>query len=326
MNLCAARREVSGYANKLLGDQCNLPEFRECLRKLLQIPGLVLSPQGGSGLVSGVLLAFNAVCPDRDWKDVVPGVVAGELFYTTFQLLDKVIDGEIPMGVENWDPETVCNAASVVQVMAYMALLGLRERGFAHEQVEQCIRRMSNACTRVAEAQHLDRLAERIESPTLELAFQITIGKSASIDQIIGGIGAGLGTEDPEIVRAFTEFGGALGIYSALTNDLNDVLPKNMHKADVRRRKKTLPIVYLVSQTSSESYVKEKQCLRSSRPISVEEEAMIRRALVESGAVDYTSVVAESYRRKARNALRSLEGRMDVSLLLSTMLRPCDGD
>ena len=321
MDLHGARGAVREYVAWLLEEQCALPEFRDYLGGLLQIPGLVLSEYGGSGVMTGALLAFHAVCPDRDWRDVIPGVAAGELLYTTFQLIDKAIDGEVPEGAEDWDPEAVCNASTVIQTLSFRALLELRERRFSHKQIEHCIRHMCSGCARVAEAQHLDHLAERIQNPTLELAHRIATGKSASIDQIIGQIGAGLGTDDAEIVGAFTEFSAALGVYSALANDLNDALPENTHKADVRRRKKTLPIVYLMSQTPSGEYVKEKCQLRSSDSIPLNEEIAIRQALLDSGAIDYTSVVAESYRLKAQHILRSVEDRVDVSPLISTLLK-----
>ena len=183
--------------------------------------------------------------------------------------------------------------------------------------MERCIHAISSACYRITEANHLDLRAEGADNPSLELADQITTAKSAPIDQLIGPIVTGLATDDAEMVQTFTDFGAAVGAYAALNNDLNDALPESSHKSDVRRRKKTFPIVFLMTQTPEGSYEEEKVWLRSTHPMLPEQEAQIRHALVESGAVDYTSVLAEAYRHKARNLLRPLEEKMDVSQILS---------
>ncbi|MBI4338438.1 MAG: polyprenyl synthetase family protein [Chloroflexi bacterium] len=313
------RGQVRDYTDRLVAQECGIAPFAQYLRSLLGLPGLLLSEHGGSGLVPATLLTFNALAPGRDPADAVPGAAAGELFYTAFQVLDKVIDDEVPQGAVDWDPLSAANAVAALQSISYVAALDVGKRGFPPEKVARCIRALSTAYNRVAETQHLDRLSEAMPDPTLDLALQITVGKSAPIDQAIGQIGAGLATDDPEVVRGLTEFAADIGIHWALVNDLNDVLPGNIHKSDVRRRKKSLPIVFFLTQTPQGKYEAEKRCLRATHPIAPEEEAEIRTALVESGAVDYTAVLAESYRIKAGKALDRFGRRFDLSRLRASV-------
>ena len=92
LELTYAKGEVRAYVDRLLEDQGHLLPFRDYLRELLQLSGFILSETAGSGLVAGALVTFSVVCPQRDWRDVIPGVAAGELLHNSLMLLDKVID------------------------------------------------------------------------------------------------------------------------------------------------------------------------------------------------------------------------------------------
>ena len=312
----AVSKSLQVYVDSLVGAHYGDRPFGAYLRTILRIPGFILSNEEASGLMSGVLLTFHAVAPERDWQDVIPAVAAVELTHNAWELLDKILDDEPLSSLIEWDISHVSNAIGALQMLANFALLDLPSRGFSPQRVSSCLRGISEMCARVAEANHLDLVAEHIPNPTWDLGMEVTRGKSAPIDQVIGPIGAGLATDDPVIVQRCTELGSAVGIYLALVNDLNDCMPGHEFKSDVRRRKKTLPIVYLMINTRPGEYEQEKQILRGIGPMAPEDEARVRAALAKCGAIEYGGVLAEAHRLKAQSLAESLAHRADLSRVM----------
>jgi geranylgeranyl pyrophosphate synthase len=319
MDVRWTRGQLRDYTDRLITERYQGSAFEKYLRGLLAIPGGPLTGTDSSGLMDAVLYTYAAFCPERDWRDAMPGAVSVELAHTAWELMDKILDDERPDGVDDWDASQVMNAAMALNSLTVFPAHSLATRGFSPARVARCVDGVSLMCATVAATNHLDLVAESVADPTLDLALEVTIGKSEPIGYVIGHVGAGLATDDAAVISRMTEFGGAVGIYHAICNDLSDVLPGDMRKSDVRRRKKTLPIVYLMTQTPDDRFKEEKRLLRANTPMRPEEEVSIRQALVDSGAIDYTSVVAESYRLQALRIASSLQDRADLTDLLQAL-------
>ncbi len=155
---------------------------------------------------------------------------------------------------------------------------------------------------------------------TEEAYFEVIYRKTASLLGAAGAIGArSAGASDAAIER-MKRFGECIGMAFQMKDDLLDYQPASeTGKAagnDLKERKITLPLLYLLNRASA---AERKALIRSLSTIRDHEQdvADIQRRVIESGAVEYTQQMMQDYERQALDILagypespirRSLEG------------------
>ncbi len=131
--------------------------------------------------------------------------------------------------------------------------------------------------------------------------------------------------DDPVILEAVWTFGGHVGVVAQLANDLAGIASGTSARgSDLRRGKKTLPIVYALSCAREEGLTGlldayEQVVTGEAEP---DEEEHLARMMRDLGAAHYTGIVAEAHRGEALAALRRLArmtGRREVYALRSLL-------
>jgi geranylgeranyl diphosphate synthase, type I len=156
--------------------------------------------------------------------------------------------------------------------------------------------------------QELDLLLESAADVNAERALQATIIKSGSLGAMACQVGAALATDDMLTLHLIGVFGRHLGTCAQLLNDLAgvDIEQAAAHKSDLRRRKKTVPVAYLLSCARRDGLNWVLDWYTSPPGSDPNQEPRVAALIHDLGGLQYTWVLADSYHREARVALEAL--------------------
>ena len=238
---------------------------------------------------------------------------------TSIEVLDKVIDEEAPVGEGIWTPGRVAIVSGVLQSLAF---LSIQADGKTKSRVRAAyLRLLGRANIEIGSGGNLDlELAEKY-NPTVSDSMAIVVSKSRALGDCMGRFGA-MAAEAPRVViDACGRFGGYAAGFAALVNDLHDARPGGEQKSDIRLKRKTPPITFLMTKTPEGEFHEAKVLLQKEGPLSVSEEAIVRQAIEASDALHFTTALADTFRYKARRALEEVREGVDIELLCRGILR-----
>jgi geranylgeranyl diphosphate synthase type I len=149
-----------------------------------------------------------------------------------------------------WGAKQAINAGDALFAVAHLPLFGLPRHGVPTEltlSLSTCFDRMTIA---IVEGQTLDLGFEGRPRITSAEYLEMIAGKTAAILHFAASAGAALGGADDEAVSHWSDFGLALGLGFQIQDDLlgiwgDSVATGKPAADDIRRRKKSLPIVML---------------------------------------------------------------------------------
>jgi octaprenyl-diphosphate synthase len=137
---------------------------------------------------------------------------------------------------------------------------------------------------------------------TEEAYFGVIYRKTASLLGAAGAIGARSAGASDEAVGRMKSFGECIGMAFQIKDDLLDYQPASQTgKAagnDLRERKITLPLLYLLNRSSAAEHRRLIGQLAEIRDHD-EHVADIQRQVIASGAVEYAGQVMERYEKQA---------------------------
>ncbi len=200
------------------------------------------------------------------------------------------------------------NAGDALFAWAQLALLKSTEQGIPAETVLHAQRRLNETALALCEGQHLDMDFERRARVTPDEYVDMSRGKTAALLGFAGEVGALFGGASLEESRKVYDLGEAMGLAFQMRDDLlgiwgdTEVTGKPVG-ADIRAKKKSLPVTYALSQPDTEE-------LRRLYQGKFEEEASIVRArdlITATGARDYTADLAAGYESRALALLETLD-------------------
>jgi geranylgeranyl diphosphate synthase type I len=139
--------------------------------------------------------------------------------------------------------------------LVYLALLRLQERGAKAETIFGVMGVFSRMYRALCEGQYMDIAFEGRPYVSLEEYLSMIQRKTASLIAASTQIGAMLATEDQDTIQALRRFGENLGLAFQVVDDVLGTwgTPEATGKPvanDIRRRKKTLPVVYALGKES----------------------------------------------------------------------------
>lgn len=188
------------------------------------------------------------------WNQALPAAAAVELLHNFTLIHDDIEDrDEFRRGRATlwaiWGEAQTINAGDALYTLAYRALLSLDAVNLPVERVLQAARCYSHAILKITEGQCWD-IGFETTPQVSEMAYLTMIrGKTATLLGMaceLGGIIAGAA---PGAIQALRTFGEAVGMAFQMNDDLlglwgNPARTGKPVAADLRRRKKTLPILH----------------------------------------------------------------------------------
>jgi geranylgeranyl pyrophosphate synthase len=142
--------------------------------------------------------------------------------------------------------------------------------------------------------------------------------KSGSEFALFAKAGAILATEDPEVIENYGAFGLCFGTASQIYSDVQDIWGGET-STDLLNGKRTLPVVHALSALQGGSREQLMQLLTAARE-SAECHDEVRVLLTEAGSIQYTVLMLEAYRQRAREHLAAASPREPAGKVLRDLL------
>jgi len=262
--------------------------------------GRLLLGCGGKGLRPSLCLwACEAVGGHR--HQALPAAVALELLHNFSLVHDDVQDGDTerrhrPTVWSVWGQPQAINAGNSLLILARLAMMRLEERGVSPAKVIEACRVLDNACLIMTEGQCLDIGFESESQVSVEAYLEMALKKTGALLAASLCLGALVGSNE-DMAGRFGRCGRLLGMAFQIRDDILGVwgsaqVTGKPVAADIRRRKKSLPVVYALVAAQDEVR-EELQRLYSQGSLTNGDVARVVNILERVGAREYSQGMAE---------------------------------
>lgn len=254
------------------------------------------------------LLACEAT--GGEYHQALPAAAAIELVHNYSLIHDDIQDNDRerryrPTVWAVWGKPQAINAGTAMRILTNIALSHLGKLGIPPEKRLLVQQMLDETSLRLIEGQYLDISYETRLDITVSDYLQMIEGKTAALIACALEAGALLGTPNENLIEDFRAAGLNLGLAFQIKDDIlgiwgdKDVTGKSP-ASDIRRRKKTLPIVHTLETARNGGKETLVRFYQNGRDIDDESVADIMAILKEAGAQAYAQRMTESYSRKAR--------------------------
>ena len=202
------------------------------------------------------MLVCQAVCGDH--TAARPAASAVELLHN-FSLLHDDIQDQSPTRRNRpavwtvWGTNQAINAGDVMFTLAHLAIPRLSNKLDRSHSIAEQIVELDEACLELTRGQHLDMLFEKQAQVSTDDYLNMIAGKTAALLASSARLGAIAGQAKQEQQQHFRDFGYNLGMAFQVRDDILDIWgdPEVIGKRaaiDIHQRKKSLPVLYALSQ------------------------------------------------------------------------------
>jgi geranylgeranyl diphosphate synthase type I len=283
-----------------------------------------------------------------DYKAAMPGAAAVELGHNFSLVHDDIEDADTerrhrPTLWAIWGVPLAINAGDALFALSRLALYRLLRDGFSEKRVLELMRVYDETCLALCEGQYLDISFERTADISVDAYFEMIGKKTAALLGASVQAGAILANDDPDIAEAYRQFGYDLGMAFQMADDVKGTFWRSADSGkpeagDIRKRKKTLPVVWALEHASEADGERLRQIytrppLATDRrgttpepdpPMDDEQVAEVLAILERSGAREHALSQARRYRDLALDHIERLPcpptGKSDLSILVRSMI------
>ena len=275
-------------------------------------------PAGGSaGKALRPTLCFLACeAVGGDWRTCLPAGAAIELIHGFSLIHDDIQDGDRerrhrPTVWAVWGVPQAINAGDAMHVIGALTLLRMSDRGVPPEKVVIAGKLFHRACLRMIEGQYLDLVQEVRLDTTPDDYFAMVAKKTGALLECSAYLGAYFGCDDSVKIERLREFGRAIGRAFQVRDDVlgiwgsAEVLGKST-ESDIRRKKKSLPVVYALAHATGPSRQELERIYRLPELTDRDVQTVLA-ILDEVRARDYAEAQTDAAHEEAREAIAGLE-------------------
>lgn len=217
--------------------------------------GTHISAPGGKAIRPSLcLLACEAV--GGSWRSALSAATALELVHNFSLIHDDIQDGDKerrhrPTVWYLWGEERALTAGTTLGIIGNLALLQY-DHNASPEKILKASHSLSGAIMEMIEGQCLDITYEERMDITVADYLTMISKKTGALMECALHLGALFGTEDIKTIECLSRYGRRLGLVFQIKDDILGTWGKEGHTgkpiaADIRRRKKTLPVVYVLN-------------------------------------------------------------------------------
>ncbi len=261
-----------------------------------------------------------------DVDKALPGAAALELLHNFSLIHDDIQDDSVlrrgrPTVWNNWSKSQAINAGDGMYAISRLTLLDLLDKGIPHDRVIAAARFLDETCLALCEGQYNDLLFEDQLTVSLAEYDNMITNKTASVFKCAFEMGAVIAEGSGTRSKALGILGLELGLAYQIVDDILDIWGDSetgkQIGIDLRRGKKSLPIVYGLNNSSSDQYSKLKSIYQSSAENRDVDE--IKNILDVMKAKEYCLIEAKNHWNRAKVLLDGIEMPKDSmeSILLS---------
>jgi geranylgeranyl diphosphate synthase type I len=235
-------------------------------------------------------------------RPALPVAAACTLIYLGADLLDSILDNELPRSWHARDPAEINLAATtLLATLPYFSISRLQEQRISPGKLWALSHHFADTLLTMSAGQYEDLRLPNLENVSLGDCRAMVERKSGSANALFAKAGATLATKDPFTIEAYTAFGSCFGIAKQLVSDVWDIWGEGESR-DLLNGKRTLPIVHALSVLQGEQRTQLQRLLAASR-ISAEHHDEVRRLLAAAGSVRYTALIVWLYHQDAQDHL-----------------------
>jgi geranylgeranyl diphosphate synthase type I len=291
------------------------------------------------------LLAYESLAGNHD--DALPAAAAVELGHNFSLVHDDIEDSDRerrhrPTLWAIWGVPLAINAGDALFALSRLALYRLTEaKEYEPQKLLDIMRVYDETCLALCEGQYLDISFERRVDVTVDEYMEMIGKKTAALLGASLQQGAMLAGTDDETVEAFRRFGFELGIAFQMADDLKGTFwaTEDSGKAvagDVRKRKKTLPLVWALQNASEPDAARLREIYQPIRatdgslspaveqPMTQSQVDEVLEILARSGAREHATAEARRYREMALTNVAALpvpdERRAELRFLVESVI------
>ncbi len=299
----AIRSALSGRPSSLL---------YEMIRYHLGMEEGARKAQSSGKRVRAALCMLSCEAAGGSAAAAAPAAAAVELVHSFTLLHDDIADRDDlrrgrPTVWRKWGVGQAITAGDALYALANLAAARLADTGARSDLVASVLTELNQATLAVCEGQQLDISLEGDDSVTPAAYMPMVERKTAALFAAACSIGAGAAGATEAKRLALREFGRQVGIGFQVADDVLGIWgdPKEMGKpvaSDIRRNKRSLPIIYALH--SSDRAAAELLVARLRAGVESDDEASELAALIERvGARRYCERIADECLAKAKTAL-----------------------
>jgi octaprenyl-diphosphate synthase len=271
---------------------------------LVQQLGKYIVKGGGKRLRPLVLLLSAKAC-DYQGNDQIAMATVIEFIHTATLLHDDVVDGSmLRRGRETannlWGNEAAVLVGDFLYSRAFQLMVGV--------QNIEILKIIADATNTIAEGEVLQLLNQHNPETNEQTYLHVLRSKTAKLFEAAAEIGAVLAKAKPFIQSAMAQYGIHLGTAYQLIDDLLDYQNSSAEFGkvignDLAEGKPTMPLIYLLKNGTEAQKALVIDAITKPETADLE---LIRTAINESGAIDYTKQFAKREAELAKLALCEL--------------------
>ncbi len=262
--------------------------------------------EGGGKRLRPLLCLLSCEGVGGSWRRALPAAAAVELVHNFSLVHDDIQDRSPkrrgkPAVWAIWGAEQGINCGDALLSLAFLVLSkGARERDLPSHFAARASEKLASAVISLCRGQALDISFEGRAEVSEEEYREMAELKTSSLFACALELGALAGGEErEEVLGGLRDFGTLFGLAFQIFDDLEGVWGEE----DLKRKKKTLPVIYgLGSPLGGEI----RGILMREGELSQNEVGRLRELLDASGASEYTRKVAEGLLEEAQRKLRNL--------------------
>lgn len=219
-----------------------------------------LARRYGGKKLRGVLCLLACEAAGGAAATAVPAAAAVE-FIHNFSLIHDDVEDEDPERRHRptvwrlWGVPQAVNVGSNMQALVNEAALCLGARGVSAERTLEVLARLSRAMLAMTEGQALDLGWQDRWDLSVADYLDMAAGKTAALTEAAVGCGAAVATTDLTVLDHLARFGRAFGMAFQARDDYLGIWGRSEQTgkpvgADIRRGKRSLPIVHALEQAA----------------------------------------------------------------------------
>lgn len=260
------------------------------------------------------LLVFDALT--GGFRQVLPAAVSIELIHNFSLLHDDIEDNDLerrgrPTAWAVWGKPLAINAGDYLYTLAFKTLYRLNPDDFPAERIFTVQRLLANSCLALTMGQDLDLRFERLQDVTPDMYIDMVYKKTGALLEAAVLTGAVLGTDSRHIIESYRQFAHNIGIAFQIRDDMLGIWGDTAKTGksidnDLRRKKKTLPILYTLEKADDSRRQQLRALYALDQPLTDSQIEFVRKSLAWAGAREYAQQTADSYIEAAFSALHSI--------------------
>lgn len=261
------------------------------------------------------LLVFDALTGDH--RAALPAAAAIEMIHNFTLLHDDIEDGDLerrgrPTAWTIWGKPLAINAGDFLYTLAFQCLSQLRSSRFEPQKIFAVQRLIQQACLDLTIGQDLDLRFEQLRDVTVDMYLDMIYKKTGALLEAAVRAGAMLGTSDEEVINHYGQFAQNIGIAFQVRDDILGIWGDSAKTGksadnDLRRKKKTLPVLYTLNKAAGSRQEKLRALYAGAELLTDEQIAFVRDSLNWAGAYQFAQNAADTYIEQAFAALAKID-------------------